>query len=77
MGTLCSHGAILITESRNARLNSDCEAVASGLSLNLNIFLRSGVQLVSLGIDRGYGARINWMKWMKVGYSRATLLGTK
>eukprot|EP00434_Breviolum_minutum_P031975 symbB.v1.2.028277.t1/scaffold2974.1/size67673/2 len=29
-----------------SRLNSDCEAVASGLSLNLNIFLRSGVQLV-------------------------------
>mmetsp|Transcript_28896 Transcript_28896/g.74144 ORF Transcript_28896/g.74144 Transcript_28896/m.74144 type:complete len:581 (-) Transcript_28896:10-1752(-) len=29
-----------------SRLNSDCEAVASGLSLNFNIFLRSGVQLV-------------------------------
>lgn len=32
--------------TRTRRLNSDCEAVASGLSLNLNIFLRSGVQLV-------------------------------
>ncbi|CAE8725648.1 unnamed protein product [Polarella glacialis] len=29
-----------------SRLNSDCEAVASGLSMNFNIFLRSGVQLV-------------------------------
>lgn len=29
-----------------SRLNSDCEAVASGLSVNFNIFLRSGVQLV-------------------------------
>mmetsp|Transcript_93026 Transcript_93026/g.165462 ORF Transcript_93026/g.165462 Transcript_93026/m.165462 type:complete len:769 (-) Transcript_93026:46-2352(-) len=29
-----------------SRINSDCEAVASGLSLNFNIFLRSGVQLV-------------------------------
>lgn len=29
-----------------SRLNSDCEAVASGLSVNLNIFLRNGVQLV-------------------------------
>lgn len=29
-----------------SRLNSDCEAVASGLALNFNIFLRSFVQLV-------------------------------
>jgi len=29
-----------------SRLNSDCEAVSSGLSLNFNIFLRSAVQLV-------------------------------
>lgn len=30
----------------SSRLNSDCEAVASGLSLNFNIFLRSLVQLI-------------------------------
>lgn len=29
-----------------SRLNSDCEAVSSGLSLNFNIFLRNAVQLV-------------------------------
>ncbi|CAE7362210.1 ABCB26 [Symbiodinium natans] len=29
-----------------SRLNSDCEAVASGLAMNFNIFLRSFVQLV-------------------------------